>query len=70
MEAYVGRYGLGPEATAKVWVERGRLRVMEFAPDVLIPVAPDVFFCRQCHQDDEFHFEERLPRIAHPRPEA
>jgi hypothetical protein len=47
LNAYAGRYGLGPEATAKVWVERGRLHLIEFAPDELIPVAPDVFFCRQ-----------------------
>ncbi len=24
--------------------------------------------CRQCHEDDSFHFDERLPKISHPRP--
>jgi hypothetical protein len=26
--------------------------------------------CRQCHQDDRFQYDERSPRIAHPRPES
>ncbi len=29
---------------------------------------PDETICRTCHEDDRFQYEERLPRIAHPRP--
>jgi hypothetical protein len=25
--------------------------------------------CRTCHEDDRFHFDERLPQITHPRPQ-
>jgi hypothetical protein len=29
---------------------------------------PDEAICRSCHEDDRFQYEERLPKIAHPRP--
>jgi hypothetical protein len=29
---------------------------------------PDESTCRTCHEDDQFRYEERMPRIAHPRP--
>jgi hypothetical protein len=29
---------------------------------------PDEATCRTCHEDDRFDFEERLPRVVHPRP--
>ena len=29
---------------------------------------PDETTCRTCHEDDRFHYDERLPVIAHPRP--
>ena len=29
---------------------------------------PDEATCRTCHEGDRFEYEERLPRIAHPRP--
>jgi hypothetical protein len=44
---YVGRYALGPRFALKVWEERGRLHLEEFAPDELYPVGPDSFYCRQ-----------------------
>jgi len=47
LEAYVGRYALGPEASVRVWRERGRLYLIEFAPDELYPIGSDLFFCRQ-----------------------
>ena len=31
---------------------------------------PDEKVCRGCHEDDRFQFDERLPKITHPRPEA
>ncbi len=46
LDGYVGIYDLGG-ASAKVWLEEGRLRVREFAPDELYPVGVDEFFCIQ-----------------------
>jgi hypothetical protein len=46
LEDYVGIYDLGDGATTKVWLEEGRLRVREFAPDELYAVGEDRFFCR------------------------
>lgn len=46
-DSYVGRYAVGPETVVKVWKERGHLRLIEFAPDVIYPVGPDRFFCVQ-----------------------
>ena len=46
-DEYVGLYDLGGGSTVKIWREDGTLRIREFAPDRLDPIAPDVFFCRQ-----------------------
>ena len=29
---------------------------------------PDEATCRTCHEGERFQYEERLPRVAHPRP--
>ncbi len=58
LDAYAGRYALGPEAVVKVWLERGRLHLIEFAPDELYPIAPDVFYCRQEPWEVRFFREE------------
>jgi hypothetical protein len=29
---------------------------------------PDEATCRNCHEDDRFDYEERLPKVVHPRP--
>lgn len=42
---YVGIYDLGGGFTTKIWRENGALRIREFAPDDLYPVAEDSFFC-------------------------
>ncbi len=42
---YVGIYDLGAGFTAKVWLEGGALKIREFAPDDLYPIAEDSFFC-------------------------
>lgn len=47
LQAYAGRYALGPEAVAKIWEEGGRLHLIEFAPDELYAIDEDVFYCRQ-----------------------
>ena len=31
---------------------------------------PNETTCRTCHEDDRYHFDERLPKISHPRPES
>jgi hypothetical protein len=40
----VGHYDLGGGFGFDVWREGDRIRLMEFAPDELIPVAPDTFY--------------------------
>jgi hypothetical protein len=47
LQEYVGRYALGEEALVKVWPEKGRLRIMEFAPDELYAIEKDIFYCRR-----------------------
>ncbi len=44
---YEGLYDLGDGFTAKVWREGDVLRFREFAPDDLVPIGADTFFCRQ-----------------------
>jgi hypothetical protein len=46
LDQYTGIYDLG-RGSFKVWLESGRLRIREFAPDDLIPVGMDSFQCRQ-----------------------
>jgi hypothetical protein len=44
---YEGIYDLGDGLTVKVWREGDGLRIREFAPDDLVPIGGDSFFCRQ-----------------------
>jgi hypothetical protein len=44
---YVGIYDLGNGFSMKVWQEADVLRLREFAPDDLLPIAIDQFICRQ-----------------------
>lgn len=44
---YVGLYDLGGGFSIKVWLEDGGLRLREFAPDDLLPIGIDEFFCRR-----------------------
>lgn len=46
LDEYVGIYDLGGGFGAKVWLEGKELKIREFAPDDLYPIAEDVFFCR------------------------
>lgn len=58
-DQYVGRYDLGSAFGFDIWREGDRVRLMEFSPDDLLPVAPDTFFCAQepwtvvFHRDDQ-----------------
>jgi len=47
LDDFVGIYDLGGGFPAKVWLENGGLRFREFAPDHLMPIGDDEFFCRQ-----------------------
>jgi len=47
LDDYQGIYDLGDGFTAKVWREGNGLRFREFAPDDLVPIGADTFFCRQ-----------------------
>ena len=47
LQEYAGRYALGPETVVKVWEEKGRLRIIEFAPDEIYPIGEDLFYCRR-----------------------
>jgi hypothetical protein len=47
LDQYVGRYEMGGGAGFDVWRVGDDLRLQEHAPDDLIPVAPDTFYCHQ-----------------------
>lgn len=47
LDDYVGIYDLGGGFTAKVWRDDDTLRIRDFAPDDLVPIAVDNFFCIQ-----------------------
>lgn len=58
LEDYVGIYDLGAGRRWKVWCEGGTLRIRERAPDQLVPVAVDRFFCQQEPQKATFIRDE------------
>jgi len=45
LDQYVGHYDLGGGYGFDVWREGDRMRLMEFAPDDIVPVAVDTFYC-------------------------
>ncbi|MFC1540277.1 ankyrin repeat domain-containing protein [Gemmatimonadota bacterium] len=45
LDQYVGHYDLGGGYSFEVWRVGDRMRLMEFAPDDIIPVAMDTFYC-------------------------
>jgi hypothetical protein len=47
LDDYVGVYNLGDGLSVKVWRDGHELGIREFAPDLLYPIGPDAFFCRQ-----------------------
>jgi hypothetical protein len=57
-DEYVGRYDLRDGSGFDVWREGDRLRVMEFAPDDLIPVGPDTFYAAMEPWRAVFHRDE------------
>lgn len=57
-DALVGRYDLGDGFGFDVWREGDRLRLMEFAPDDLIPVGVDTFYTGREPWRAVFHRDE------------
>ena len=47
LAAYAGKYYIGDYLMLDIWLEDGRLKVMEFGPDELYPVARDFFYFKQ-----------------------
>jgi hypothetical protein len=47
LEDYSGLYDMGSGHSVKIWLEEGRLRIRDFAPDDLYPIGRDRFYCRQ-----------------------
>lgn len=47
LDEYVGHYDLGDGFGFDVWRTGDRMHLMEFAPDEMVPVAPDTFFTVQ-----------------------
>ncbi|UCC39665.1 MAG: ankyrin repeat domain-containing protein [Candidatus Aminicenantes bacterium] len=44
---YVGEYAVEKGFAFKVWTENDRLYFLDFAPDMIYPIAKDTFFCEQ-----------------------
>ncbi len=55
---YIGEFAISEWVSAEVWIEKGGLRFMEFAPDQLYPIGQDVFFCKQEPWKVIFHRDE------------
>jgi hypothetical protein len=47
LDEYVGKYYIGDYLLLDVWREGDRLRVIEFGPDEIYPVAKDFFYFKQ-----------------------
>jgi len=47
LDDYVGKYYIGDYLMLEIWREGGRLKIMEFGPDEIYPVAKDFFYFRQ-----------------------
>jgi hypothetical protein len=44
LDEYAGKYYIGDYTMLEIWRESGRLKIIEFAPDELYPVAKDFFY--------------------------
>lgn len=47
LDEYLGKYYLGDYLMLEIWREGDRLKVMEFGPDEIYPVAKDFFYFKQ-----------------------
>ncbi|MDH5386304.1 MAG: ankyrin repeat domain-containing protein [Candidatus Aminicenantes bacterium] len=47
LDAYVGKYYVGDYLLLEIWREGNKLKIMEFGPDEIYPVAKDFFYFKQ-----------------------
>ncbi|UCG28409.1 MAG: ankyrin repeat domain-containing protein, partial [Bacteroidales bacterium] len=47
LDEYTGKYYIGDYLMLEIWKEDGRLKIMEFGPDEIYPVARDFFYFKQ-----------------------
>jgi len=47
LDEYIGKYYIGDYLMLEIWREGGRLKIMEFGPDEIYPVAKDFFYFKQ-----------------------
>lgn len=47
LDEYIGKYYVGDYLLLEIWREGGRLKIMEFGPDEIYPVARDFFYFKQ-----------------------
>ncbi len=47
LDDYIGKYYIGDYLLLEIWREGNRLKVMEFGPDEIYPVASDFFYFKQ-----------------------
>ncbi len=47
LDEYIGKYYLGDYLMLEIWREGDRLKIMEFGPDEIYPVAKDFFYFKQ-----------------------
>jgi ankyrin repeat protein len=47
LDEYVGKYYIGDYLMLEIWREGDRLKIMEFGPDEIYPVAKDFFYFKQ-----------------------
>jgi hypothetical protein len=71
MRVFRKEEGVGCEACHGPGSEYMKSEIMEDREQFLKHggIIPDEARCKECHGDDEFHFEERLEKIAHPKPD-
>ncbi len=47
LDEYIGKYYIGDYLMLEIWREGDRLKIMEFGPDEIYPVAKDFFYFKQ-----------------------
>jgi hypothetical protein len=47
LDEYIGKYYVGDYLLLEIWREGGRLKIMEYGPDEIYPVAKDFFYFKQ-----------------------
>ena len=64
LDEYTGKYYLGDYLMLEIWREGERLKIMEFGPDEIYPVARDFFYFKQAPWTLIFS-RDKQGKIAH-----